>query len=274
MRLASVIVRTINAYTEEGSARVDVRPVCISMQFELISKWGSAQTSANPGSPREACEAASCLLDLMQQPGLHWRTRVCILAIVGAGLRVMHLTEGGAELDRDVVTRWLKEVIAGLSGSGTPQIASVAVAELTAAMRSALRKPDLVLASVLNELLPKEASFLNGAVKVMSGLHQGHMGADAGVVAQADSVQCVVQAAAGRLGIPHLSWDTCPSGHCWTMQTAFFQTYVAFRARRGDESLVADLSAELARLQKQPKNEAEEDNNNNNQHKHKHINNI
>jgi len=84
------------------------------------------------------------------------------------------------------------------------------------------------------------------------------MGSDAGAVAQADSVQCVVHATTGRLGVPHLSWAVSPSGHVWTMHAAFFQTYVSFRARRGDAGLVEDIRGVLARLQAQPKSEVED----------------
>mmetsp|Transcript_52907 Transcript_52907/g.153982 ORF Transcript_52907/g.153982 Transcript_52907/m.153982 type:complete len:573 (+) Transcript_52907:23-1741(+) len=106
--------------------------------------------------------------------------------------------------------------------------------------------------------MPREGSFLDDAAKTMSGLHQGHVGAESGAPAQADTVQCVVNGTVGKVKIPQLSWTPSPSGHAWARHAAFFQTYVSFRARRGDPALIQDLSQLLARLQRQPKSEVED----------------
>jgi hypothetical protein len=213
LKVASAIIRTVHAYTEEGKTHVDIRPVCISMQFELLAKWCNAKTGAHIGSVPAACEKAGELLGLLRQPGTHWRTKVCVLAAAGTALRVMHLsaiTAGTAdELDLVVVKRWISELIAGFSPSAPQQLTSIVVAELSAAMRSAMRRPESALASSLKELLPTGEGFLGQAAKSLAGLHQGHVGGDTGAP-QEDSVQTVVRASAAKASVPHLGWAAAP----------------------------------------------------------------
>lgn len=257
LRLASTIVRTIHAFTEENQSHVDVNPAAVSMQFDLLSKWCNASVGCRKEGVEAACKGARALLELLKQPGTHWRTRVCSFAALGAVLRLLHFNKV-ADADAQVLERWIGEAVESLAGSAPPQMAALAVAELSSSMRSALRDPSSPIALVLKKLLPSEGSWLDDAAKTLSGLHQGHVGADLGAPAQADTVQCVVNAAVGKVKIPQLSWTACPSGLAWARHATFFQTYVAFRARRGDTALIADLERILRRLQSQPKSEAED----------------
>jgi len=258
LKLMSVAVNIIHTYTEEGKVNCDIQALATSVQFELISKWLSVQSASNPGSAKDACEVATVLLGLLRQSGVHWRAKVCVLATVGPALRILHLTEGGSDLDMGTTQIWLSALIACLDSRHQPQQASIALADLCAALRSAMKRPGLAVDLVLQEILPKTSDFLHQAAKTMSGLHQGHMSTEGGAAAQSDSVQCVVQAATGRHGVPQLNWIPCPSAFAWASHTMFFQSYATFRFSRGDASLVDDFRVALAQLQSQPKSERED----------------
>lgn len=258
LSLTSVAIRTVHAFSEEGKS-VHVKPASITMQFELMSKLISARSAASPGDAAETCRVVGTLLAMLKKPGLHWRTKVCILATVGPALRILHTTAAAGELDAEVLKTWLGELLGSLtSADAQPQVATIAVAELTTAMRSALRRPGLPLDRVLHELLPRAKGILALVAKTMSGLHQGFLGADNGATAQADPVQVMVRACTGVVGVSHLSWSPCPSGQSWMVHSTFFQTYIAFCTKRGDTHLVEELKALLTSLQAQPKSEAED----------------
>eukprot|EP00927_Polykrikos_kofoidii_P053897 TRINITY_DN48420_c0_g1_i1.p1 TRINITY_DN48420_c0_g1~~TRINITY_DN48420_c0_g1_i1.p1 ORF type:complete len:1827 (-),score=391.48 TRINITY_DN48420_c0_g1_i1:35-5437(-) len=261
LSIASSVLRTIHAFTEDAKdtkQRLQVRPAAVSIQFELLSKWCSAKTAGSLLSPGNACRAAGEVLAMLGQPGIHWRTRVCVLSVAGIALRIFHFTDQNeADLDPSIFRRWLTELVGCFAANQPPQLTTVAAGELTAALRSAMRRPTSLIAACLKEVFPSDVEFLDQVTKSLAGLHQGHMGGD-GAASLEDTVQTVVRAAVGRTGVPHLAWAAVPSSRAWNRHTVFFQSYVSFRSRRGDTSLMEDLRTVLARLQAQPKSEAED----------------
>eukprot|EP00929_Paragymnodinium_shiwhaense_P115969 TRINITY_DN8516_c0_g1_i1.p1 TRINITY_DN8516_c0_g1~~TRINITY_DN8516_c0_g1_i1.p1 ORF type:complete len:1818 (-),score=465.35 TRINITY_DN8516_c0_g1_i1:168-5621(-) len=256
LKVAALLVRTVHAFTEDGKCKVDLPPDCMAMQFELLGLWSAHRWKACTSDPKPAVEAAGEILAILKLPGVHWRTKICVLSVASTALRILHLA-GVEDIDANVLKKWISEVLTGFAPGAPAQLSAFAVAELTAALSSAMKRPNSTLASVLKELLPSGDAFLKQVVRATSGLHEGHVGND-GAKNQEDAVHRAISEPTAKKNLPALSWGSNPNSQAWAHFASFFQSYVSFRHRRGDATLIEDIKVVLQKLHEQPKSERED----------------